>query len=439
MKLIFALLFGTIISVSAQDSTAWSLERCIKYAHENNIDIKRQELNSMNSAVQLEQKKYSLLPNLNAHSQYQVGFGRVLDQSTYKYNNNTTQTASVGISSSTDIFQGFSKLNSIKMSKADYAATLVDLEKTKKDIALQLANQYLQILYGQELLAVAKEQYAQTEQTVAQTEKFVKAGSKPMGTLLDIKSQLAKESVNLVQAQNSLNLATLNLVQMLDLDSVRGFSVVVPVLPEIIPGLLTPPEDVYNTAVLNMPEIKGSQFRVESSNYQLAMAKGGIYPSLTFDAGWGSQLAYYKGKQSISFNQEFSNNANSYLGLSLNIPIFNGHQTTANIKSARFLVQDAQYQLSQQKLVLRKEIQQASNDAIGAYKNYLASQEAVASYKESFKYTQKRFEVEMINAVDFNLAKTNLIKAESDLLQAKYEYIFKTKILDFYKGVEIKL
>lgn len=433
------LLVGIVISASAQDSTAWDLLRCVKYAHANNLTVKRQQLNVQYSAVQLEQKKYSLLPTLNAGAGYNIGFGRTLDQSDYTYNNSTTQSVSTNVESTVSLFEGFSKQNDIKKSKTDLAVAQVDVEKTKNDIGLQLANQYLQILFYQEILAVAKEQYALSEQTVAQTEKQVKAGSKAPGALLDMKSQMAKESVAVIQAENNLNLATLNLVQMLDLDSVKGFKIVVPVLPEVLPGLLSPPDEVYNSAVQNMPEIKGSQLKVESSNYQLASAKGGVYPSLRLIGGWGSQLSYYEGKQDITFSEEFNNNRNSYLGLSLNIPIFNGHSTTTNIKSARFGVLDAQYALAQQKLTLRKEIQQASNEALGAYKKYLASQDALEAYKENFKYTQKRFDVEMVNAVDYNLAKTNLLKAESDLLQSKYEYIFKTKILDFYKGIEITL
>ncbi len=439
IKVILVLMIGFTLSVTAQDSTAWDLSRCVKHAHANNLTVKRQQLNVQYNAVQLEQKRYSMLPNLNVNSNYRIGFGRTLDQSDYTYHNATTQSVDAGINSSVSLFEGFSKQNDIKKSKTDLAAAQVDVDKTKNDIGLQLANQYLLILYSQEILAVAKEQLSQSEQMVIQTEKQVKAGSKAPGALLDMKSQMAKESVAVIQAENNLNLATLNLVQMLDLDSVKGFSIVVPVLPEVLPGLLSPPDEVYNSAVQNMPEIKGSQLRVESKNYQLASAKGGIYPSLTLNGGFGSQLAYYEGKQSISFMDEYNNNRNSYLGLSLNIPIFNGHRTTTSIKSAKFDIEDAQYALAQQKLTLRKEIQQASNEALGAYKKYLASQDALEAYKENFKYTQKRFDVEMVNAVDYNLAKTNLLKAESDLLQSKYEYIFKTKILDFYKGIEITL
>lgn len=438
-KILGLLFLGAVATVSAQDTIRWTLDSCIHYALENNLTIKRQVLTSQNSEIQYKQKKYSLLPSLNATAGYNVGFGRVLDQSTYTFQNNTTQSANVGVNSQTPLFEGFAKRNSIKKSKLDYEASLADLDKTKNDISLQLANQYLQILYCQELLAVSKEQYSQTEQTVDQIQRYVTAGSKPMGTLYEIKSQLAKEAVNVIQAENNLNYATLNLVQMLDLESVNGFQVVVPQLPELLPGLLTPPNEVYEHAVTNMPQIKSSELSVKSSEYQLAIAKGAVYPTLGLGLGWGSSIAYYKGKPNISISEEFNNNSNSYLGLSLNIPIFNGHQVTTSINSAKLNMQDWQYRFAQEKLTLRKEIQQASNDALSAYKKYLASQEAVQSYKESFKYTQKRFDVEMINAVDYNLSKTNLVKAESDLLQAKYDYIFKTKILDFYKGIKITL
>lgn len=440
MKIIVSLLILLSITLvaKAQDSTAWSLEKCIIYASENNLDLKRQQLNTEYQAVQSEQKRFSLFPNLNANAGYNLGFGRVPDQSSYTYVNNTTQTGSAGVSSSTTLFEGFSKRNAIKKSRTDYQKSVADLDKTKNDICLQLANQYLLILYNKELLNISKEQVEITKQQVDQIEKRVKAGNKPMSALLDIKSQLAKESVSLVQAENDLNYAKLNLALMLNIES-KGFDVVTPVLPELLPNSEAQSLEVYNTAVENMPEIKSAMFAVESSKYDLAIAKGGIYPTLSFNAGWGTNVSYYTGKTGFSAKDEFKNNSNSYLGLSLNIPIFNGHQVTSSIKSAKLGYTDAQYKLDQQKLNLRKEVEQASNEALSAYKKYLASQEALVSFNESFKYTQKRFDVEMVSAVDYNLAKTNLIKAQAELLQSKYEYIFKTKILDFYKGLKISL
>lgn len=440
MKIIVTLLLLLSITLvaKAQDSTAWSLEKCIIYASENNLDLKRQQLNTEYQAVQSEQKRFSLFPNLNANAGYNLGFGRVPDQSSYTYVNNTTQTGSAGVSSSTTLFEGFSKRNAIKKSRTDYQKSVADLDKTKNDICLQLANQYLLILYNKELLNISKEQVEITKQQVDQIEKRVKAGNKPMSALLDIKSQLAKESVSLVQAENDLNYAKLNLALMLNIES-KGFDVVTPVLPELLPNSEAQSLEVYNTAVENMPEIKSAMFAVESSKYDLAIAKGGIYPTLSFNAGWGTNVSYYTGKTGFSAKDEFKNNSNSYLGLSLNIPIFNGHQVTSSIKSAKLGFTDAQYKLDQQKLILRKEVEQASNEALSAYKKYLASQEALVSFNESFKYTQKRFDVEMVSAVDYNLAKSDLLKAESDLLQSKYEYIFKTKILDFYKGLKISL
>ena len=440
MKIIITslLLLGFTLGSHAQDSTAWSLEKCILYASENNLDLKRQQLNTQYQSVQTEQKKFSLLPNLNANAGYNLGFGRVPDQSSYTYVNNTTQTGNVGISSSTTLFEGFTKRNAVKKSQTDYQKSVADFDKAKNDICLQLANQYLLILYNKELLNVSKEQVEITKQQVDQIEKRVKAGNKPMSALLDIKSQLAKESVALVQAENDLSYSKLNLALMLNIES-NGFDVVTPILPEVLPNTATQSLDVYTTAVENMPEIKSSILAVESSKYDLAIAKGGIYPTLSFNAGWGTNISYYTGKTGFSAKDEFKNNSNSYLGLSLNIPIFNGHQVTTSIKSAKLGYTDAQYKLEQQKFTLRKEVEQASNEALNAYKKYLASQDALESFNESFKYTQKRFDVEMINAVDYNLAKTNLVKAQAELLQAKYEYIFKTKILDFYKGLNISL
>ena len=319
---------------------------------------------------------------------------------------------------------------------------LEDNEKTKNDIALQITAQYMQILFDKELLAVAKEQYETSKLQVDRTQKLVDAGSVAMGNLLEIKSQAAKEALNVTQQENNLNLNILTLAQLLDLENPLNFAIETPAIPELDAFTPAGPENIYQTALEIMPEIKSSEFYVTSSEYDLKIAKGNYYPTISLGANIGAN-ANWLTDDPDGYNrplwEQFKSTRNTYVGASLSIPIFNRLQARNGVANAKLGLQDANYQLQSAKLALRKEIQQAYADAIAAYKQFLSSEEAVDSYKESFRYTEKKFNVGLVNSVDYNVSKTDFTRAQSDLLQAKYSYILRTKILDFYKGIPIEL
>ncbi|TAJ15158.1 TolC family protein [Marinilabiliaceae bacterium JC017] len=429
----------SLIPGKGQEKTYWPLDKCIEYAHENNITIKRQKLNADYSQNEYNKSKLAIYPNLNANSDYTVGFGRVYDTPNNTYNDQTTQMLSGGVNTNVSLFEGFTKQNSIKKGLNDFKKAQEDVKKIENDISLQITAQFLQVLFNKELLNVAKEQLRVTMLQVERSKKLVDAGSQAMGSYLEIKSQSAKEALNVTKQENNLAISLLNLAQLLDLEDPMTFDIETPVIPDVTDFASERPVNIYETALGIMPEIKSSNYNLESNQYQLKTAKGYYYPKVTLGAGWSTQASKIEGKTDFDLSNDLKNNSNSFIGLKLSIPIFNGLQSRINVKNAQIGVADAQYQLENEKLNLRKVIQQAYADAIRSFKNYQASEEAVESYKESFRYTEKKFNVGLVNSVDYNVAKTDFTKAQSDLLQGKYEYILRTKILDFYRGIPIKL
>ncbi len=441
----------TLPNLRAQDSLKqvwgenkkqWSLLECITYAHENNVTIQRQAINTQYQENQLKQSKLNRLPDLNASSDGSVSFGYTWVQQ--EATNVDQDLRSFGISANTNmnVFSGFTNTNTIKRNQVDLLAAVEDMQKTKNDIGLQITGHYLQILFNKELLSIAKEQHETSKLQAERTKKLVDAGSQAMGSYLEIKSQAAKEALNVTQQENNLALSLLNLAQLLDLERPVEFDIQIPDLPELTAFTPEPPTDIYMTALGIMPEIKSATYNTESKEYDLKIAKGNYYPTLGVGAGMSTNANWLVGDpydSNRSLNEQFKTNRNTYIGARLNIPIFNRLQARNNVANAKLGVTDAQFQLKQEKLNLRKSIQQAYADAMAAYNKFLSSQEAVNSFAESFRYTEKKFNVGLVNSVDYNVAKTDYTRAQSDLLQSKYEYILRTKILDFYKGIPIEL
>ena len=270
---------------------------------------------------------------------------------------------------------------------------------------------------------------------------MVDAGSVAMGNLLQIEAQAAQEEVTLVNMQNQLETSYLNLTQLLELETPAGFEIIVPDIrvgeTADIAGNI---DEIYNVAVQSRPEILGSELRLTASEYALKVAKGARSPSISMSHNFGTRYSHIgelPGQQ--SFEDQLKNNKNFGLGFSMNIPILNGWQVNKNILNSKLAVENSQYTLEGTRKELYKDIQQAYSDAVAALKKYYASAKAVESTEESFRYTEQKFNVGMITPVDYNAAKTQLLNSQSEMSQSKYEYIFKTKVLDFYKGLPLSL
>jgi len=450
LSTVIFLIFSTFGTLTAQElPTTWSLEDCINYAIENNIQIKQSELSVENNEVNLLESKLSLLPSLNASTRYSYSWGRILDQSINAYVDKETQQGNLGVDASVTLFNGLQKQNSIKKDKIDFLASQFDADKMKDDISLMLTQAYLSILFNQELLRVAREQVQTTNEQIDRTAKMVEAGTLAKGSLLEMKAQGAREELSVINYENSLQLAYLDLLQILDLPGDTEFEIIVPeISAELEPGV-DPLSQVYQNALVTQPVIKSAELSVESSYKSVALAKSGMSPSLSLFGGWGTNysnnqwLSYIPDtpgyKEVTPFNDQFKNNQNRYMGLNLSIPIFNGYQVSSNISRAKINAANAEYNFDLTKNTLRKEIEQAYNDALAAYKSYIATNQSLESFEESFRYTEQKFNVGMANTVDYNIAKSQVTSAESELIRSRFDFIFKTKILDFYQGKPLTL
>ncbi len=448
LLVIFLLFFSRQDNIVAQH--LWSLEDCINYAFENNIQIKQGELGVKSVESDYLQRKLNFAPSLNTGYTYNFGWGRSLDQATYEYTNQKTQQGYFNLNSSFTLFSGFQKINSLRQTQFDLLAQKYDYEKLKNDISLNIAAAYLQILFNYELVKNAEAQVEITKLQIEKTKQQVEAGTLARGNLLDIESQGATEEANLVNAKNRLNLAYIDLMQLLDLPVSDTFDIEKPQLDVKLSGKeILSPDEIYNKALTIMPEIKSAEYRVKSAEKSLSVVKGSRFPSLNMNGGYGTnysdQIKMSYDPTSPDFNKkkgywdQWVDNRNFTLDFRLTIPIFNGYQASTNVKRAKINYDNISYNLQLEKNKLRKSIEQAYADALAAFQTYHAREKQLESLKKSFEYTREKFNVGMVNATDYNLAKIQLAKAESDLASAKYDFIFKTRILQFYLGKPITL
>ncbi len=471
MKKIIRVIALIALSMSSSFAQkAWTLEECVNHALENNIQVKQYLLGVENAQSDVLQSKMNLLPNLNGFVSHGWNWGQTIDRFTNQFATARVQSNNFYGSSTITIFNGFQKINSVRKSEFDLLSTKFDTDKFMDDISLSIAMAYLQILYSQEYLSIAENQIGITRQQVERMKKLVSAGTLAQGDLLTIEAQLAAEELQVVEAKNNLDLALLNLAQMLDLPTTDGFTIERPAIELYESKSMTmDPSQIFRFAVGKQPGIKSSEMKLESSMKSLAIARGSQSPSIQMAGSWGTG---YSGAQKIGkdqyletitigttsdnkpvyaqvvrygnyaikpFSDQFSDNNNRTIDLRVSIPIFNGWNTRTNIGKAKIAVQNATYELESAKLQLNKTIQQAWADAGASFKKYNASNKKVDATRESFKYAEQRFTLGMLTSLDYNNAKKELQRAQSELLQAKYDYVFKTKVLDFYMGLPLSI
>ncbi len=474
MKIFIPVVFLFSFFTSSAQTNSWNLQQCIEYALQNNIQVKQNILNQRLSEATLLQNKAQMLPNISGNISDAYNNGQRIDPFTNQFvSGDWTQSQNFSLSSSVTLFGGFQTLNSIKQSKYDLLASQQDVLKIQNDISLNIASAYLQILFAEELLATAISQSDITKLQVDRTKQLVEVGNLPKGNLLDIQAQMANEEVTVVNAENNLSLASLNLIQMLNIDTVKSFSIAKPqiTMPADI-VLNTTPTRVFDEALTKQPEIKSAEYKLLSSEKGIAIARAGMFPRLAFSASYGSGfsgarkdigLPTYNGyvpngnltsagdtvyEPSFSFDpdppitpfkSQIENNLNRSFGFYLTVPIFNNLQSYTAIKRAKINRENSALALQLQKDNLRKTIQQAFNDASSSLKRYQASNKAINAMEESFMYMEQKFNVGAVTTAEYNDSKNKLTKAKSDLLQAKYDYVFKLKVLDFYQGKPISL
>ncbi len=427
-----------VATLNAQNE--WSLERCILYALENNIQIKQKELNVEYSENSLKQSKFNILPDLNAGASQDFRFGRSVDPLTYEFTNKNNRGSFFQLSSGVNLFNGLQTINDISKSKLNLNKNLEELKKAKNDLSLNITRAYLQILFNIELNEIAQNQIEITQQQIGQTNILVEAGSKTKGSLLEAQAQLSTDELELISIMNQLDMSYLDLVQMLDLRIVENFKIVIPVFNNISEERISfTTDEIYEKAVALLPQIKSAEYDLMATKKDLSIAKGKLSPTLSLGGSWSTgysnNINIPGTNNPMSFADQMDFAQNKTFGFNLRIPVFNRFTTKINISNSRINVLHSEYRLQIEKNILFKEIQQAYSDARAALKKFRASQTTVKALEESFAYSQQLFDVGMLNLVDLNIVKNNLARARSDLLQAKYNYIFGKKSWIFTKAI----
>jgi len=420
----------------------WTLQDCIQYALENNLNIKQQSLAIERDKNQLEQSRWALAPNLSTSASYNFSWGRSVNtQDLTIIENQLSQNGTASVSTSIDIFRGLQKVNTIKSNQAQLAISGQEVEKLKNDISVQIALTFLQVILAQEILETAKISRTSVAEQVTRTQRLVEAGTLAHSSLLEMQAQLAAEQVQVVNAQNTLRTNYLNLVQLLDLPVDSDFVVAAPPLHvDTTAFILAPVEQLFQISQ-SRPEIQIGEFNLRRTEHQLAVSRGQRFPSLSFSAGLSTSYNpdYIHPVNPSHFFGQIDSRKSPYMGFSLSFPILSSRTISTNIRNAKLGVQQAQIDTRNRQQQLYKEIQQANNDAISSFERYKATLHNVKSMEESFRYVQQKLDVGMLSGTDFTVAKTNLFRAQSDNLQAKFQYVFQLKILDFYRGIPITL
>ena len=330
--------------------------------------------------------------------------------------------------------------NNIALAKLNLQAATEDLNKAKEDISIQVASAYLQVLFNDELAQVAHIQVELSKEMLEQKEAYFKTGKASEAEWLEAKSRVAQDQLSAVQADNNYKLALLDLSQLLELPSPDNFSIVSPTAEmEDYMSSITSPTDIYNQAILFKPSIKAAQYRLEGAAKSVKIAKSAYFPQLSFGAGLSTNYYKVAGMKNPVFGSQLRDNFSQYFGFQLSVPIFNRFGTRNQVRSARIQQNTLNWQLEDSKKALYKEIQQAYYNALGAESRYQSSLTADEAAEASFNLMKEKYAEGKANATEYNESRTSWMKAISEKLQAKYDYIFRTKILDFYKGVPLTL
>lgn len=445
-------------------SQTWDLQQCIDYASKHNIAIKQSEINTQINQNNTTQLKAAALPSLNGGMQHTYNFGQTIDRYTNTFANTQVLSQNFFVSSSIVLWSGLSQYNNIKANEYGYLSSVEGVKQQKNDLSLNVATAYLNVIYADELAKIAQNQFEITKQQLDRTVVLADAGTLAKTTVYDIKAQLANEEVNVINADNNYQLAMLNLKQLMNLDSTNNFNIVKPDVEVQSANLMSNSvQSIYEIALKNQPSIRSSEYRVMQAEKSLAAAKGRVSPSLNLTgsigtgySGLAKEVAGYSPvndtigsipgygplviqQQSPTlrktpFSDQFKNNVNKSIGFTLSVPIFNGLQTYTGIRNAKLNALNAQYSQELAEQNLYKTIAQSYANARAALNKYVASKSSVDASEQSFTFAQQKFNVGAISSFDFNNAKTRLVNAQSNLLQAKYDYLFKLKVLDFYMG-----
>ena len=416
-------------------SRPWSLQQCTDWALEHNLTVAQQEITLEKSAVDRNTAQWSWVPGVSASASQNWSFGRGLGGNN-TYENGNSASTSFNLGSNMTLFDGLATPNRIALAKLNLESATEDLEKVRDDIRVSVAKAYVQILYNYEILDVAREQLKIDSLQVVRLEGLLENGKAAAAEVSQQKASLAQSRLTQVQAENNVRSSLLDLAQLLELPVWEGFSVVRPSL-QLETVLLSSPDDIFADAVAIRPAVRAEELRLEGTERSIRIAKAQYYPSLSLSGGLGTN--YYTSFSSQNFWNQLSNNFSQYVGLSLNIPIFNRFSTRNQVRTAQLNRTTQEIQLQRVKNNLYKEIVQAWNGAVTAQAKWHSAHEAEAAARDAFELQEAKYENGKATLTEFNEARNRLVKARSDAAQATYEYLFQTHLVEFYRGGALHL
>ena len=441
-----ALLFYAILLyplINHAQVSSWNFQQCLDTALKNNITVNQSRLSNETNKITLEQTKAQRIPSLSASANEGLNFGKNIDPTTNTFVTQSYNTTNFSLNTGLTLFNGRQTTNTIRQNRLNVEAGNFDIETSKNDVTLSITNAYLQVLFAYEILSTAENQAAATLAQVDRTEKLVKAGKVPETNLYQIRSQLATDNLTVVNAMSLLDMAKVNLIQLMEIPLIDSFEIVKPELEEPSAVLLLKNKEIYEKALMVQPQIAGASTRTASALQSIKVSKGARFPRLNFNAGLNTNYASSR-KQGTSvnpegypFGEQLWDNLGQTLGLGLSIPIYSNRQIKSNIDRATINAMNAQLNEKNIKNQLRKNIEQTYTDLKSALRKYESTKEQLAAAEISYDNMEKKYNVGLSNAIDFLVEKNNYFKAQSNLIQAKYDYVFKTKILDFYQGTAI--
>ena len=444
-----------VISTSfAQNSKKWTLKECIDYALEHNLSVKRATQTTELRKEDIATAKGNFLPGVSASASQNFNFGSFFDPGAAIRVSTDTRSNGFSLNTQMNLFNGFSNKNNLIQSKTSYEASKLDLEKMKNDISLNIVNLYLNVLFNKENLKIAQSQVVISSEQLKRTKELVDAGVQPKGNLLEVEATKVNDENAVVTAENNLALSLLDLSQLLQIPNQRFDIKEIPVNISSVALLYDNTEEIFSKAVESQPEIKSAELALENAETGVKIAKSGYLPTLSLSAGLRSVYTHRQGQEDDffipvdrtdptgpqrliknGFFDQLDGNLGESYGFNLSIPIFNRGQVKARVNRAKINQEISKINLDDSKRALRESIERAYINARATLKEYEAAEKSVKAQEQSFEFAQERYNLGATNSFDFEQVKNRLVNAQAKLINAKYNFVFRTKVLEFYYGI----
>ena len=434
MRLIYSLLLLALCPcLPGQAQEAWSLKRCIAHAVEHNLQVRQSAQQVKQQEITLSTTRNSRLPGVDGSVSQSFNFGRGLTAENTYVNRNTMST-SFGLNANVSVYDGGQTTHNLKAQKLQLQALLADLDKAREDLSLQVTSEFLEVLFQQEQLRVARQQCELSLSQEERIRKLFDAGKASESEWADAKALVASDRLAETQAENSYRLALLSMSQLLELPSPEGFIVEAPQIPESEQVTLPLPDAIMAEAAGIKPSIKAGEYRVRSAERNILLARTGYFPKLSLGAGLGTNYYHTSGFDTAPFGQQLRDNFSRYVGVTLSVPLFDRLATHNQMRSARVQLESQKLALEQIRKDMFKEIQQAYYNAVAAQEQCSSANVAEEASKTAFALMTAKFENGQATATEYQEAKTRLLKAQAEGLKARYSFLFRCKIIDFYMG-----